>query len=152
MSSRTLRKSSSVRMLTGVSGGVAEYFDIDAVLVRLGWIVACFLTAGLALLPYVALAIIMPIDELGVSEGATLADEESEGEAAGRRERGRVGGRRRRGGARRGSTFGLILIVLGTLALTVNLGIFSWFRWDILWPVAIIGTGAAVLFGGMRRN
>lgn len=41
MSNIRLRKSSTNKMITGVCGGIGETFDIDPVLVRLGW---CLLT------------------------------------------------------------------------------------------------------------
>ena len=47
-------------MWSGVSGGIAEYLDIDSTFVRIAWLVVGVLTAGLAIIAYVALAIIMP--------------------------------------------------------------------------------------------
>ena len=45
--------------LAGVCGGVAEYFNVDANLVRLIWVALCFAgTAGLWL--YVAAALLLP--------------------------------------------------------------------------------------------
>lgn len=38
MSNKKLYKSSVNRMLCGVCGGIAEYFDIDPTLVRLVWV------------------------------------------------------------------------------------------------------------------
>ena len=36
------------KMVAGVCGGVAEYFNIDPTLVRLGWVlVSCFAGAGI---------------------------------------------------------------------------------------------------------
>ena len=47
------------KMVAGVCGGVAEYFNIDPTLVRLGWVlVSCF--AGAGIVAYIAGAIIMP--------------------------------------------------------------------------------------------
>ena len=47
------------KMVAGVCGGVAEYFNIDPTLVRLGWVlVSCF--AGAGMVAYIAGAIIMP--------------------------------------------------------------------------------------------
>ena len=47
------------KMLAGVCGGIAEYFNIDPTLVRLGWVlVSCF--AGAGIVAYIAGAIIMP--------------------------------------------------------------------------------------------
>ena len=55
-----LHKSRTDRMWSGVSGGIAEYLDIDSTFVRIAWLVVGVLTAGLAIIAYVALAIIMP--------------------------------------------------------------------------------------------
>lgn len=48
------------KMVEGVCGGVAEYFNIDPTVVRLGWaLVSCF--AGAGIVAYIAAAIIMPV-------------------------------------------------------------------------------------------
>jgi phage shock protein PspC (stress-responsive transcriptional regulator) len=53
-------RSQSERMLAGVAGGLATYFDVDPTIVRLGWVAAVLATGPLALLLYVACALIMP--------------------------------------------------------------------------------------------
>ena len=47
------------KMLCGVCGGIAEYFDLDPSLVRLGWIVFCAL-GGSGVLAYIIAAIVFP--------------------------------------------------------------------------------------------
>ena len=48
------------KMVAGVCGGVAEYFNIDPTVVRLGWaLVSAF--AGAGIVAYIAAAIIMPL-------------------------------------------------------------------------------------------
>ena len=59
MSGKKLYKSSTDKKLAGVCGGIAEYFDIDATLVRLGWVIFSLL-GGSGLLAYIIAAIIMP--------------------------------------------------------------------------------------------
>ena len=54
-----LYKSSTDKKLAGVCGGLAEYFNIDSTLVRLGWVVFGLL-GGSGLLAYIIAAIIMP--------------------------------------------------------------------------------------------
>ena len=54
-------KSSRDKVLAGVCGGVAEYFNIDPVIVRLIWVIAT-LAGGAGLLVYIIAAIIMPQD------------------------------------------------------------------------------------------
>ena len=59
MNEKKLYKSSTDKKLAGVCGGIAEYFNIDATLVRLGWVVFSLL-GGSGLLAYIIAAIIVP--------------------------------------------------------------------------------------------
>ncbi len=59
MEGKKLYKSNTDKKLAGVCGGIAEYFNIDATLVRLGWVVFSLL-GGSGLLAYIIAAIIMP--------------------------------------------------------------------------------------------
>lgn len=48
------------KKLAGVCGGIAEYFDIDPTLVRLGWIIfSCAFGSGI--LAYIICALVMPV-------------------------------------------------------------------------------------------
>ena len=47
------------KMLCGGCGGIAEYFNVDPTLIRLGFALFC-LAGGSGLLAYIAAAIIMP--------------------------------------------------------------------------------------------
>ncbi|MFD3812837.1 PspC domain-containing protein [Rhodococcus sp. NPDC058639] len=57
---RPFVRSSSQRMLGGVCGGFAEYFDVDVNLVRAGAVLAAFVTGGTAVLLYLALWMLLP--------------------------------------------------------------------------------------------
>ena len=59
MNEKKLYKSSTDKKLAGVCGGIAEYFNIDSTLVRLGWVVFSLL-GGSGLLAYIIAEIIMP--------------------------------------------------------------------------------------------
>ena len=59
MNEKKLYKSSTDKKLAGICGGLAEYFNIDSTLVRLGWVVFSLL-GGSGLLAYIIAAIIMP--------------------------------------------------------------------------------------------
>ena len=48
-------------MIAGVCGGIAKYFGVDVVLVRVGFVFVTFLTGFTALL-YIILAIVAPND------------------------------------------------------------------------------------------
>ena len=58
MNEKKLYKSSTDKKLAGVCGGIAEYFNIDSTLVRLGWVLLS-LQGGSCLLAYIIAAIIM---------------------------------------------------------------------------------------------
>ncbi|HTC85814.1 MAG TPA: PspC domain-containing protein, partial [Candidatus Acidoferrum sp.] len=57
-----LFRSSDDRMLAGVAGGIAEAWDLDPSLVRIGWVVLTPLTAGFAILVYIVMAIVVPLE------------------------------------------------------------------------------------------
>ena len=59
MEGKKLYKSNTDKKIAGVCGGIAEYFNIDATLVRLGWVVFSLL-GGSGLLAYIIAAIIVP--------------------------------------------------------------------------------------------
>ena len=59
MNEKKLYKSSTYKKRAGVCGGIAEYFNIDSTLVRLGWVLFSLL-GGSGLLAYIIAAIIMP--------------------------------------------------------------------------------------------
>jgi phage shock protein C len=59
--SRTLQRSSEDRLISGIAGGLAERFDLDPVAVRMGWLVACVLTAGGAAVLYAGLSLLIPL-------------------------------------------------------------------------------------------
>ena len=55
-----LHRSRDDRLLFGVAGGLAEFLDVDPVLVRVGWILLTLATVGVAVLAYIVLAVITP--------------------------------------------------------------------------------------------
>ena len=56
---KRLYKSNDNRMLDGVCGGIAEYFNIDPTIVRLGWVIFS-LAGGSGVLAYIIALIIIP--------------------------------------------------------------------------------------------
>lgn len=56
---KQLRRSTESKVIAGVCGGIAEYFDIDPTLIRLAWVLFCAL-GGSGVLAYIIAAIIIP--------------------------------------------------------------------------------------------
>ena len=57
--SKKLYRSLSDKKLAGVCGGIAEYFGLDATLIRVGWALVS-LFAGAGVLAYIVCALIIP--------------------------------------------------------------------------------------------
>ena len=60
---KRLYKSNRNKMFLGVCGGIAEYFDIDPTLIRLGWVIFCAL-GGSGFFAYMIAAAIIPPDPM----------------------------------------------------------------------------------------
>ena len=67
MESKRLYKSRTEKMLGGVCGGIAQYFDIDPTIVRLLWVVAIFCWGG-GLLAYIIAYIVVPREPVKLIE------------------------------------------------------------------------------------
>ena len=59
MNGKTLYRNTENKMLAGVCSGIADYFDIDPTLVRLGWVLFCAL-GGCGVLAYIVAALVIP--------------------------------------------------------------------------------------------
>jgi len=157
---KRLYRSEHDRVIAGVCGGLGQYFDIDPTLIRVVFVILLIATGVFPLLIiYLVMAIVVPLESKpyqeprqtvaeGVDElkgtvkelGKEVSDRFS---AASEPERGHEA--RRRGAY----LIGLILIVIGIVALVANFGGFLWWGW--LWPAALIVIGLAILWGRMRR-
>ncbi|MDO4296572.1 MAG: PspC domain-containing protein [bacterium] len=58
MEGRKLYRSTNNQMICGVCGGIGEFFNIDATLVRLAWAIFCFMGPGV--LAYIIAALVIP--------------------------------------------------------------------------------------------
>jgi phage shock protein C len=57
---RRLYRSSTERVLGGVAGGVADYFDLDPALVRIAWAILILASGGIFLLLYLVMWFVVP--------------------------------------------------------------------------------------------
>ena len=135
---RRLYRCRDNRVLAGVASGVAEFFGLDPTLVRVIWFLSIFF-GGVSLLLYVGLAIIVPLEPLPA--GATTAPAEP---GEGHRHNPGAGGRWV-------TFFGIALILLGSLALLGSV-LPSLATARYFGPLFIIGMGAVLVIGAMRRD
>jgi phage shock protein C len=59
---RRLYRSADDRILAGVCGGVAAYFDVDPVIVRIIWFLSVFFTGTLTFWAYLIMIVVVPIE------------------------------------------------------------------------------------------
>jgi phage shock protein C len=58
---RRVFRSADDRWIAGVAAGVAEYFDVDPILVRIVWIISCVPLVFLPVLAYVIMVVVVPL-------------------------------------------------------------------------------------------
>jgi phage shock protein C len=129
-SPQKIYRSRAQRVIAGVCGGMAEYFNIDVLLVRLAWIFA-ILFAGTGILAYIVCIFLIPDNP---DQEVPEKKHKKPGEAS--------------------KFWGIILIIIGALFLIQQSGIFYNFHfWHIQWQ-AIIAFGFIALgvYIIMNRN
>ena len=128
-----LFRSQEDRMIAGVAAGLAKYFNVDVIFVRLLWVLAAF-AGGSGVLAYIVAWIIIPEEGkvfTGSSEGGTGEDERFRtsdfSEAMDRRRR----------------YAGLVLIGLGLFFLARRF--LPHLLFDYSWPILLIIIGLFLL-------
>lgn len=131
---KRLYRSRKEKMIGGVCGGLAGYFDIDPVIVRILFVVAVFM-GGSGILAYIVCWIIMPEEPIAAAATAAApsAAPEQTPSAPPAQESNHKGG----------MTAGVVLIVIGGLFLAHNL--LPALHFIHLWPIILILLGVAIL-------
>lgn len=62
---KRLYRSRTDTFLSGVCGGIADYFNFDVSLVRIAWVIATLATGGLGLIAYIIAAVVVPLEPIG---------------------------------------------------------------------------------------
>lgn len=65
---KKLYRSRSNKMLTGLAGGLANYFGVDPTIVRILLVIFEFLTGGLLIIAYFIVAFIVPKEPTGPTD------------------------------------------------------------------------------------
>ena len=168
---RRLYRSSRDKMLGGVCGGLAEYFAVDPVIVRIIAVLLALLN-GLGIIAYIVLWIIVPRQEkVGSPTSEVIRDNLNnmgqEARRVGQEVRAAFGrpeeravppvvppGEEETRPAARGGLWGTyvlaaLLIVVGLLLLLHNFNLFWWLSFGRLWPLVLVLVGLLLL---LRRS
>lgn len=129
IASKRFYRSRQAKIVAGVCTGLGQYFDVDPVLFRIGFVIFGLTTGPLAIATYILLAIAIPQRPEDEPEPAITSSM-------------MVGNGRQVAGA--------ILLGLGALALASNMGVFALVRWDIFWPLVMVAAGAALIVNRIR--
>ena len=147
---RRLHKTSDDRLIFGVGGGLAKYFDLDPVLVRFGLVILAFATGGVVAILYVVLALVMP-EGHQMPQSSAARTEFSSDEAAPESSGNEPPSERVRSARNRtGLVVAGSLISFGLVLLLNTVGVLGDVRWDIVLPVLIIVLGFAILVPSIR--
>jgi len=151
MPGKRLYRSPTEKKIAGVCGGIAEYFDIDPVFVRLGAFLVTF-PHGLGIIAYLICWIAIPMRAVEPGEQAPAPAPDAgqplpvASSPATTTHSGRAGGELIVGG---------ILIFFGLFFLLLNVGLFDWelfrfWRWRFIWPAILIALGFYVVSTSVR--
>ncbi|MHB0884469.1 MAG: PspC domain-containing protein [Bacillota bacterium] len=152
---RRLYRSRHERVIAGVAGGIAEYFNVDVTLIRLIWVVAIF-AGGSGLIAYIVAALIIPEEPYGYvpePNGRTAENSEAAGSGTptpGQPTTGHGHARPDRTTAGTTAVFGWVLLGLGLLFLLRNF--IPWFSWGLFWPLILVGFGVYILYSATRGD
>lgn len=140
---RQLFRSKGNRMIAGVCGGIAEYFGVDATIVRLIWVLVT-LTYGLGLIAYIIAVIVIP--ERGY-ESFDYNQEQYSGET----QSGDSGFNKPVVVDKKMNiVIGGILVLLGLFAIARRY--LHWLDFNLVWPVILIIMGALIVYNGWRKR
>lgn len=147
-----LYRSVREKMIGGVCGGLADYFNVDVTLVRLIVLIAVF-AGGVGLLAYLAAWIIIPVDPSEQDGYIKQNSHDTEDAFRGLEYDDETGANRP---ARyehhenRSKFAGIILVLLGVFFLLERL-LPYWFDMSKMWPLLLIAIGFAIIWRGGRR-
>jgi phage shock protein C len=146
-----LERSATNRVISGVCGGLGEYFQIDPTIVRIFFVIASVFTAFAFVLVYIVLLVFMPLpgqrallDEwtgMNVMSPPGPVDPNAPPPPPPAWHHDPDRGR---------NTIGYILVALGLIFLLSNLGAFHFIQWQLVWPLVLIAFGALLLVARSR--
>ncbi len=134
---KRLFRSRKDKMLGGVCGGVAEYFQIDPTIVRVLVVLLALSSVKVFLLAYIIAAIVipeMPSDYDGQEDDVEVMDKDGKTVGVSKDSR---------------QVLGILFVGAGGLMLLSRT--VSWFDSDILLAIAVIFIGVFVVFQGKRQ-
>ena len=134
---KRLYRSRQDQKISGVCGGIAEYFEIDSTIVRLLWLVSIF-AFGTGVLVYIIASIIVPERDNGDSTINLHKDSDGGYSTNFDEEKNR-------------KLLGYSLVVIGAIMFIKRFPLLNWINFRFLFPILIIGCGLVVLGKSFKK-
>ena len=131
---KRLYRSNTVKVIGGVSGGLADYLSIDVVLIRVAFILLV-LFGGSGVLVYVIMWIAIPAQTGNFNNYEDLSEKKSPDKSG--------AGAEKKGNANSSMIAGIALILVGLLFLADRLIPYS--HIIDLWPLILVGLGVILI-------
>lgn len=134
MERKILYRDKSKQIIAGVCSGMAEYFSVDVVLIRLIWLLLAF--SGIGIIAYIIAAVIIPAH----NSTGNGQDEVTNIDLMPKQKH-----------------IGIILVVFGTILILAQFNVFSYIydfslSWKMMWGVLLILVGLITLVRNLNPN
>jgi len=143
---KKLYRSTKDKMLGGVAGGIADYFDIDSTLIRVLFILVVFF-GGSGIIAYIILWIVVPEQPYAIPDFNSFSSERNENL---NKTSDTFNQPQEQSRDNRSLWGGLILVTMGVLFLLDNY--IPRFNFSDYWPLILIGVGVGLLINAKKRN
>lgn len=125
MAHKRLYRSNSKKVVAGICGGLGDYFAVDPVWFRIGFVVLT-IGGGSGILIYLLMWLIVPPEPEGYAAPAT--------------DGGSIGG---------AAIAGVVVMIVGAIALANTAA--PWLG-QYVWPIVLLIGGLALVLGGLNRD
>lgn len=139
-STKKLLRSKKDKVVGGVASGVANYFDVDPVLVRIAFLVLTFVN-GIGFVIYILMWLLIPSSS--TSKGADPKESAKEIRNTAQTIINKLESTNTSAPKR---SMGIGLVVIGTFFLLNNFGVIYWNHIVKFWPLIIVLLGISILF------
>lgn len=131
-------RSNTNRMISGVCGGVAEFFGVDPTIVRLIWVLVALTSFGLGFIAYIIAVILIPENGYDHAQGGFNSQD------AGWTSKSAINDNKLN------IILGCILVLVGLLTMAKRY--LRWIDFSFIWPLMLIAVGVFIIYSGWRKG
>ncbi len=134
---KTLYRSRENKVFGGVAGGLAEYFNVDPVIIRILFVVV-FFAGGVSFIAYIVMMFIIPKKPYDIiSNDEEAYSQNNKFEKSFSKSQNKI-------------TFGIFLIIVGLFAFLSNF--IPYFSFHLFWPLLLIIFGVLLIYRNFMNS